>query len=66
MMGLMFSAQMILVYKHFKGDRVQLTQEELFEKGPVVMKLEEYLKSVVRWHLIGTKKKDPFKEDEDQ
>jgi len=66
MMGLMFSAQLILIYKHFKGERVQLTQEELFEKGPVVVKMEEYLKTVARWHILKPKKKDPFKEDEDQ
>lgn len=66
MMGLMFSAQMIMVYKHLKGERVVLTKEELFEKGPVVIKMEEYLKAAARWPILKTKRKDPFKENEDQ
>lgn len=66
MMGLMFSAQMILIYKHLKGERVHLTEEELFEKGPVVIKMEEYLKAAASWPFIRHKRKDPFKEDEDQ
>lgn len=49
MMGLMFSAQLILIYKHLKGERVHLTEEELFEKGPVVIKMEEYLKTAASW-----------------
>lgn len=28
---------------------VAVTKEELFEKGPVVIKMEEYLKAAARW-----------------
>lgn len=66
MMGLMFSAQLILIYKHLKGERVHLTEEELFEKGPVVIKMEEYLKTAASWPFIRRKRKDPFREDDDQ
>ena len=42
------------VFKINKMERVDkisvaVTKEELFEKGPVVIKMEEYLKAAARW-----------------
>ena len=50
------------VFKINKMERVDkisvaVTKEELFEKGPVVIKMEEYLKAAARWpvsFLMGT------------
>ncbi|KAJ7365263.1 hypothetical protein OS493_005360 [Desmophyllum pertusum] len=66
MMGMMTCVQGYLVYKHWKGERVKPTYEEIYTKGPVIMKMEEYLITILSSSFFTRKRKDPFKEDEDQ
>lgn len=65
-MGAMTCAQIYLQYKNWKGERVTPTKEELYKKGPIVIKLEEYLRAIAQSPFLTKRTKDPFKEDEDQ
>lgn len=42
------------------------TKEELYKKGPIVTKLEEYIRAAAQSPFLTKRRKDPFKEDEDQ
>ncbi|KAL9954150.1 hypothetical protein ACROYT_G041651 [Oculina patagonica] len=66
MMTMMTCVQGYIVYKHWKGERIQPTEEELYKKGPIIIKMEEYLRAIAQSSFLTKKRKDPFKEDEDQ